>query len=177
MTTITELKIKLECLVQTLERNTDAAQVYIDVLREEIDALKDAEKMWPQRDDICYVLENTGSIWSNNFAKIANGSTSRTGDSTIKQGNIFTTREAAERERDRRALIVELRRRANGFVPTWTTDEIIKHYLLYERYSHKWEWSSTFGYDYCPASGYFAAPIDGLIEELGDRLNLLRSVP
>lgn len=92
----------------------------------------------------------------------------------IKQGNVFPSREAAERERDRRALIKELRDRAGGYKPVW--DGETTNYCLSHNYEDGWFWDFFNGNDLCPRSGYFKAPIKGLIEEFGDRLNLLRDL-
>ena len=81
----------------------------------------------------------------------------------------------AQRESDRRALIAELRERAGHYVPVWGGRY---NYSLYWRDKDaRWQWGNNSNVDQCPRSGYFSAPIDGLIEEMGERLNLLRDFP
>lgn len=147
MTTITELQTKLKDI------------------QAQIDVLKDGDKTWPQINNKYYILYANGVIssiiYDNDGAK----------DRFFSQGNAFLTLEDANREHDRRALIVELRKKANGFVPTW---EGTAYCLNYDTNYNRWVWNCWGSLDVNPLSGYFAAPIDGLIEEFGSRLDLLR---
>ena len=88
------------------------------------------------------------------------------------QGNVFRTEAEARHESDRRALIPELRERAGHYKPVWDGNTH-NYYLVYETLSKEWTWEWNCIYDTCPRSGYFSAEIEGLIEEFGERLNLL----
>lgn len=122
-----------------------------------------------------YVLISTGGINELNVEALPN-----TWKNAIKQNNVFKTRQDAEKERDRRALLYEFykfRDECNdGWAPNWKDCEEPKFYIAFNfagnkgltvSYMHTLQNLVTFGYfqDYRPC---FDA-----IQKFGDRIKKL----
>ena len=152
--------------MSTTEQIT-ALEVKLSKLQAEIAGLKyPPNKEWLKKGNTCWVVSASGAFhkvtWQDDLIDCARKS----------QGNVFRTEAEARHESDRRALIPELRERAGHYKPVW--DGNIRNYsLIYESFSKEWKWNWNSMYYTCPRSGYFRAPIERLIEEFGERLNLL----
>lgn len=147
---------------KALERLT-ALEAEIVELRKIIAAPDDG--IWMLEDgDECYILDRDGEIFRTDYGKDFF-------KNMHSQGNLFRTLEAAERERDRRALEQELKQRAN-FKPDWKDTRQSKYYLRYNHNSQSFIWDSSAIYEN-PNTVYFRDKDESLIEEYGDRLKLL----
>lgn len=118
----------------------------------------------------------------NIFGEIAKVETDSYNEDVIKQmqeqGNTFKTRDEAEKERDRRALLYEFNQfkneRNNGWSPNWKDSDDLKFYIAFgkkgyleQRYASTLEIFATFG--------YFRDCADCLdaINKFGDRIKKL----
>lgn len=151
--------------------NKDKALERITVLEAEMNELRKIieapdDGIWiPKEGDECYVLYSNSDIFKSlNYIKNYEGR-------IYNQGNLFPTREAAERERDRRALVQELKQRAN-FKPDWKDARQKKYYLLCSHNRQTFIWDSVANYEN-QNTVYFREKDESLIEEYGDRLKLL----
>lgn len=94
---------------------------------------KEKEQEWPKYGGTVFCLESTGEIeevvYTHSLVCF------------LHQGNVFRTKEAAERERDRRALLTKLLREST-FVPDWSDDNQYKYYPVYNHQDKNWFVSS-----------------------------------
>jgi hypothetical protein len=142
---------------------------------EEIAALKariaelEASLPWPKVGDKYYYVSGDGVVDYDTYMP-----TDEVDIGRMSQGNIKRTLEEAERERDRRAVMTELRGMANGFVPDWGhKNNKVKWFLEMDDYSVIHAIGS---YQIRRMNQvYFRTKEDAqdAIEALGDRLNVL----
>ena len=118
-----------------------------------------------------YVLTSTGEVLELNL-EISQD----TREKAIKQNNVFKTRQDAEKERDRRALLYEFykfRDECNGGEKVEMDSCIVKYHIGV--YDGKLDWYSV-GYGlFFNTFGYFHRKADCLtaIEKFGDRIKKL----
>lgn len=120
-----------------------------------------------------YVLISTGVINELNVEGLPNA-----WEKAIEQNNVFKTRQDAEKERDRRALLYEFNQfkneRNNGWTPNWKNSNELKFYIAFgkkgyleHRYACTLELFVTFGYFHDCGDCIEA------IEKFGDRIKKL----
>lgn len=120
-----------------------------------------------------YVLISTGEINELNVEGLPN-----TWKKAIKQNNVFKTRQDAEKERDRRALLYEFNQfrdeRNNGWMPNWNDSYEEKTYIYFgcEKVLKHMHVNTT--REFVPF-GYFRNVEDCIeaIEKFGDRIKKL----
>lgn len=110
--------------------NKDKILQTLEDLKKLITEDKLEDKPWPQEGDECFVLWHDGDvidlIYKKNF------------EPRLLQGDVFRTKEVAERERDRRDLLAKLWREST-FVPDWNKCKQKKYYQFYNHDEEKWE--------------------------------------
>ncbi len=90
-------------------------------------------------------------------------------------GQVYATKEKAEKEIKRRQVMHKLRCYAKGFEPDWDDKERDKYKILYDAHHKKWEIANP-SYICDLGQVYFATKEDAqrAIDELGDELEVLR---
>lgn len=148
-------------------------QKELDKFTKDILAKFDArEIVWPKVGDQVFVLFTDGQVCSEPWTY------PNSCEGMMKQGNIFSTRALAERERDRRALLVEIEPFRKGFVPDWDNVREFKYWMFFDNAEKAWSTNYSILGDFIPLCGLFRTDGDAqaVINHFGDRLNLLRSV-
>ena len=120
-----------------------------------------------------YVLTSTGEVLELNLEIPQD-----TWEKAIKQNNVFKTRQDAEKERDRRALLYEFNQfrdeRNNGWMPNWNDVSEGKYYIYfgYEKILKHTFVQTTREF---VTFGYFRNVADCIeaIEKFGDRIKKL----
>jgi hypothetical protein len=141
---------------------------------EEIAALKariaelEASLPWPKVGDKYYYVSGDGVVDYDTYMP-----TDEVDIGRMSQGNIKRTLEEAERERDRRAVMTELRGMATGFVPDWSDVNQEKWFICPGNTEDlRFMFTFTTRYSHLP---HFRTEDDAQAawSALGDRLNVL----
>jgi len=149
-------------------------QTKIDNLQAQLDALKaqvakPESGVWvPENGEQYFFLISTGEADDNAFTDCD------TDKARLAIGNVFPTKEAAERHVERLKVIQELRVMAGGFKPNWRNDAECKWQPRYNHSVKKWEteYWCDFQYYFLP---YFPTQeaLQTALNALGDRMNVL----
>lgn len=151
----------------------EKAQANIAKAQAQLEELLAQDKAWHPRDtDFYWFLRSDGTT--------DRGTWQATDDTKryLDQGNIFRTKEEAEKERDRRAVLKKVRDIAasDGWVPDWTyRSSVVPYSLIWDYADTEWQiCSHSYIRGPQPGTVYMSeASAHKCIEELGDELDAL----
>jgi len=139
----------------------------IAALRARLDVLEKQVNKWPQVGDRYFYIYPSG-VGDDHWAGLYL-------DRERKAiGNVYRTITEAERELQKRRVIVKMRGMTKSFVPNWQDEHQFKYYPYYDHSEGCWCNGAVREYQYGFLFPYFATEADcqAALDALGDEMNV-----
>lgn len=152
--------------MKTLQQQLKEAEAMLASVHKQLEAKED--KTWPKYDDMYWFLYAEGT------AAMDPWMSSPVDNNRLSVGNVYHTKEEAEKEAARRKVMKKLKDLAGGFVPNWADHLESKYSIYFNRREGVFRVNDHTIYDYI-GQVYFPTEkaAQHAIDVLGDELDVL----